>query len=48
MIGGMGNDTITEILQGKIEYETLKWQKIPYTTADEPVKGRQCHTAVEF
>jgi len=40
MIGGMGNDAISEIIEGKIEFESLKWQHIPYTTTDERVKGR--------
>ena len=40
MIGGMGNDAISEIIEGKIEFENLKWERINFTSADEPVKGR--------
>jgi hypothetical protein len=39
MIGGMGSETIKDIVQAKIMSDYVKWEKTPYTS-QEGVVGR--------
>jgi hypothetical protein len=47
MFGGMGSETIKDIVEAKVMSDSIKWEKTPYTS-QEVIIGRQCHTTVYY
>jgi hypothetical protein len=48
MIGGLNYEAIKEISEARIIGEKVEWEKIPYTSGNDTIKGRQCHTSVPY
>jgi hypothetical protein len=47
MIGGMGSETIKEIVEANIMSDSVNWKKTPYSS-QELIIGRQCHSTVYY
>jgi hypothetical protein len=47
MIGGMGSETIKDIVEARLMSDSVNWERTPYTS-QEGVVGRQCHSTVYY
>lgn len=48
LIGGLNYEAIREITEAKVVGDHVSWERVPYTTGTDTIKGRQCHTSVAY
>ena len=48
LTGGMNFEAIKEITKARIVGDTVDWDRVPFSTGEDTVKGRQCHSTVSY